>query len=468
MRHLLEMRNISKDYPGVKVLDDISFSAEGGEVLALMGENGAGKSTLMKILMGIAQADRGEIFLEGNKEQFQSPKAAMDKGIVMIHQELNVLLDMEVSENIFLGREIKKKGIPARVDMDEQRKQAQAFLDSVGIKIDAKDLMRNLSVAQMQLIEIVKAISVHAKVIIMDEPTSAITEAEATILFEQIDKLKKAGVLIIYISHKMDEIFKISDKIAVLRDGHLIRVDETKNFASGKYVKDVSFQIREGEVVGFAGLVGSGRSETMEALFGVSPREKGKLRINGAEIEIHNPKDAIRHKIAFATEDRKRSGLNLIGSIKENVTMVSLAEKVSKHGIIQDKKEGEVTEEYIKKLRIKTPNGDELVGNLSGGNQQKVVLAKWLLGEPEILIFDEPTRGIDVGAKHEIYELINALSEQKKAIIVISSEMPELMGICDRLYVMSEGYITGELNKDEFNQEAIMRLASARKGGMTQ
>ena len=237
---------------------------------------------------------------------------------------------------------------------------------------------------------------------------------------------------------------------------------EVENLASGKYVKDVSFQIREGEVVGFAGLVGSGRSETMEALFGVSPREKGKLSINGAEIEIHNPKDAIRHKIAFATEDRKRSGLNLIGSIKENVTMVSLAEKVSKHGIIQDKKE------YIKKLRIKTPNGDELVGNLSGGNQQKVVLAKWLLGEPEIIIFDEPTRGIDVGAKHEIYELINALSEQKKAIIVISSEMPELMGICDRLYVMSEGYITGELNKDEFNQEAIMRLASARKGGMTQ
>ena len=503
MSHLLEMRNISKDYPGVKVLDDISFSAEGGEVLALMGENGAGKSTLMKILMGIAQADRGEIFLEGNKEQFQSPKAAMDKGIIMIHQELNVLLDMEVSENIFLGREIKKKGMLARVDMDEQRKQAQTFLDSVGIKIDAKDLMRNLSVAQMQLIEIVKAISVHAKVIIMDEPTSAITEAEAAILFEQIEKLKKAGVLIIYISHKMDEIFKISDKIAVLRDGHLIRVDETKKFteedliramvgrelqdvypkksnhpgkvlfevenlASGKYVKDVSFQIREGEVVGFAGLVGSGRSETMEALFGVSPREKGKLRINGAEIEIHNPKDAIRHKIAFATEDRKRSGLNLIGSIKENVTMVSLAEKVSKHGIIQEKKEGEVTEQYIKKLRIKTPNGDELVGNLSGGNQQKVVLAKWLLGEPEIIIFDEPTRGIDVGAKHEIYELINALSEQKKAIIVISSEMPELMGICDRLYVMSEGYITGELNKDEFNQEAIMRLASARKGGMTQ
>ena len=502
MSHLLEMRNISKDYPGVKVLDDISFSAERGEVLALMGENGAGKSTLMKILMGITQADRGEIFLEGNKEQFQSPKAAMDKGIVMIHQELNVLLDMEVSENIFLGREIKKKGIPARIDIEGQRKKAQMFLDSVGIKIDAKELMRNLSVAQMQLIEIVKAISVNAKVIIMDEPTSAITETEAAILFEQIEKLKKSGVLIIYISHKMDEIFRISDKIAVLRDGHLIRVDETKNFteesliramvgrelhdiypkktnhpgqvifevenlASGKYVKDVSFQVREGEVVGFAGLVGSGRSETMEALFAVSQRTKGKISINGKEVEIKNPKDAIRHKIAFATEDRKRSGLNLIGSIKENISMVSLTDKLSEHGVIQEKKEGEVTEEYIRKLRIKTPNGDELVGNLSGGNQQKVVLAKWLLGEPDILIFDEPTRGIDVGAKHEIYELINALSEQKKAIIVISSEMPELMGICDRLYVMSEGYITGELQKEEFDQEAIMKMASARKGGST-
>ncbi len=500
MSHLLEMRHISKDYPGVKVLNDISFSAERGEVLALMGENGAGKSTLMKILMGITYADRGDIFLEGNKVQFQSPKAAMDSGIMMIHQELNVLLDMEVSENIFLGREILKKGIPARVDIDGQRKKAQIFLDSVGIKINAKELMRNLSVAQMQLIEIVKAISVNARVIIMDEPTSAITETEAAILFEQIEKLKKTGVLIIYISHKMDEIFKISDKIAVLRDGHLIRIDETKNFteesliramvgrelqdvypkrsnkpgrvifeiedlAGGKYVKDVSFHIREGEVVGFAGLVGAGRSETMEAIFGVSRREKGKIRIGGSEIKIKNPKDAIKHKIAFVTEDRKRSGLNLMGTIKENITIVSLADQLSEHGMIKEKKEGEVTEDYIRKLHIKTPDADELVGNLSGGNQQKVVLAKWLLGDPEIIIFDEPTRGIDVGAKHEIYELINALSQQKKAILVISSEMPELMGICDRLYVMSEGYVTGELKKDEFDQEEIMKLASARKGG---
>ena len=501
MEYVLELKNIYKSFPGVKVLEDVTLQVRPGEVHALMGENGAGKSTLMKILMGIYKADQGSIFLEGKETAMHGPKDAMSKGISMIHQELNTVLDMEVAENVFVGRELLKKGMEKLkiVDIARMREETGRYFREMNIDIDPRAKMRTLSVAEMQLVEIVKAISLNSKIIVMDEPTSAITEKEAAVLFTQIERLKKQGVAIIYISHKMDEIFRISDTITVLRDGQWIGTKpakeldndmlikmmvgreltdiypkdpveigdvilEVKNLSRGKKVQDASFSLRKGEVLGIAGLVGAGRSELVETIFGLYPKTGGQIFLHGKEVHIKNSADAIKNKMALITEDRKQTGLNLIVSVKENIASVSIG-KLSTHGIVNDKKINEVSEKYIRELKIKTPDGNAIVGNLSGGNQQKVVLAKWLLDEPDIIIFDEPTRGIDIGAKRDIYLLINNLAKEGKAVIVISSEMAEVMGICDRILVMAEGRINGEVQREEFSQEVIMGYASNITGG---
>lgn len=501
MEYVLELKNIYKSFPGVKVLEDVTLQVRPGEVHALMGENGAGKSTLMKILMGIYKADQGSIFLEGKETVIHGPKDAMSKGISMIHQELNTVLDMEVAENVFVGRELLKKGFEKLkiVDIARMREETGKYFREMNIDIDPRAKMRTLSVAEMQLVEIVKAISLNSKIIVMDEPTSAITEKEAAVLFTQIERLKKQGVAIIYISHKMDEIFRISDTITVLRDGQWIGTKpakeldndmlikmmvgreltdiypkdpveigdvilEVKNLSRGKKVRDASFSLRKGEVLGIAGLVGAGRSELVETIFGLYPKTGGQIFLHGKEVHIKSAADAIKNKMALITEDRKQTGLNLIVSVKENIASVSIG-KLSNHGIVNDKKINEVSEKYIKDLKIKTPDGNAIVGNLSGGNQQKVVLAKWLLDEPDIIIFDEPTRGIDIGAKRDIYLLINNLAKEGKAVIVISSEMAEVMGICDRILVMAEGRINGEVQREEFSQEVIMGYASNITGG---
>ena len=501
MEYVLELKNIYKSFPGVKVLEDVTLQVRPGEVHALMGENGAGKSTLMKILMGIYKADQGSIFLEGKETVIHGPKDAMSKGISMIHQELNTVLDMEVAENVFVGRELLKKGFEKLkiVDIARMREETGKYFREMNIDIDPRAKMRTLSVAEMQLVEIVKAISLNSRIIVMDEPTSAITEKEATVLFAQIERLKKQGVAIIYISHKMDEIFRISDTITVLRDGQWIGTKpakeldndmlikmmvgreltdiypkdpveigdvilEVKNLSRGKKVRDASFSLRKGEVLGIAGLVGAGRSELVETIFGLYPKTGGQIFLHGKEVHIKSAADAIKNKMALITEDRKQTGLNLIVSVKENIASVSIG-KLSNHGIVNDKKINEVSEKYIKELKIKTPDGNAIVGNLSGGNQQKVVLAKWLLDEPDIIIFDEPTRGIDIGAKRDISLLINNLAKEGKAVIVISSEMAEVMGICDRILVMAEGRINGEVQREEFSQEVIMGYASNITGG---
>ena len=490
--YILEMRDIKKQFGHVKVLHGVTLQIKPGEVHALMGENGAGKSTLMKILMGIYTADAGEILLNDQNIAFKNPREAMDHGISMIHQELNSLYDMPVYENIFIGRE--KRTALGLVDKKGMIQETQTLLRSMNIDLNPMTHMRDLSVAQCQLVEIVKAISVGAQVIIMDEPTSAITDREIDALFEQIDHLKKQNVAIIYISHKMDEIFQICDRITVLRDGVWIGTDqaqeldheslikmmvgrditevfpktttqigetilEVTDIRQGKKVKGVSFSLRRGEILGIAGLVGAGRSELVESIFGITPREGGQIKVHGQEVRIRSPRDAIRQHIALITEDRKLSGLNLEANITENISIVAI-DKVSPRGVISQKNENQVADEYIEKLKIKAYGREQEAVTLSGGNQQKVVLSKWLFSQPEIIILDEPTRGIDVGAKRDIYLLIGELTQQGKAVIVISSEIPELMGVCDRIIVMAEGRLTGEIDREHFSQERIMTYAA--------
>jgi len=498
---LLQMKNISKSFGGVNVLHNVSFSAQKGELHALVGENGAGKSTLMKILMGVHTADTGEILLDGKEIQIKNPAHALSAGISMIHQELNPVFDMNVAENIFLGREPTKYAIPFPRIADKKlmHEKASRILQDMNTGIDSHELMRNLTVAQIQLVEIIKAITFNAGIIIMDEPTSAITSAEADILFKQIDSLKKAGTAIIYISHKMDEIFRLADTITVLRDGKLICSDaasafdenslitamvgreisdiypkeacekrnialSVRNLTVGKKVKNVGFDLYQGEVLGIAGLVGAGRSETVEAVFGMRKRSSGEIRVGSQIAEIRSPADALSHKIALITEDRKLTGLNLKFSVKENISIVSL-KKLFKKGIISSRLERKTALDTIKKLKIKTHSENMLTSSLSGGNQQKIVVGKWLLNDPDIIILDEPTRGIDVGAKHDMYVIISELAKEGKAVLVISSELPEIMGISDRIIVMNGGCITGELKRPEFSQEKIMYLA-AKKGNV--
>lgn len=490
--YILEIKNISKSFSGVKALDQVMLNIRPGEVHALMGENGAGKSTLMKILMGIYSLDSGGITMNGKSYQANNPKEAMSVGISMIHQELNPILDMPVYENIFVGRELHR-GI--LVDKAAELKEAQRLLDDLEIHVSPLAMLRDLSVAQCQLIEIIKAISINAKVIIMDEPTSAITDHEVKVLFSHIERLKKQGVAIIYISHRMEEIFTICDRITVMRDGQYIGTDmtanvdesklikmmvgreitdvfpkveapigdvvlEVKNASRGKWVKNVSFSLRRGEILGIAGLVGAGRTELVESLFGIDKMTVGDVYLHDRKVSLHSPRDAIRNGLALVTEDRKGSGLNLGGTVEDNITTIAIR-KLLKGGLVNRPNMRRASDEYIKKLKIKTSSREQIVGNLSGGNQQKVVISKWLLAEPEIIIMDEPTRGIDVGAKRDIYLLMGELVKSGKSVIVISSEIPELMGICDRILVMAEGEMTGELTRDEFSQENIMTYASA-------
>ena len=490
---LLRISNVSKSFPGVKVLDNISVDVHEGEVHALMGENGAGKSTLMKIMMGIYQADKGSVEVQGKKLNATNPKEALNSGIAMIHQELNPVLDLSVYENIYLGRELRTK--VGLYDRQRMRHETGELLDHLGILIAPERMMNTLSVAQMQLIEIAKAIALNSKIVIMDEPTSAITETDVEVLFGHIAELRKRGVGVIYISHKMDEIFRISDTISVLRDGNLVRTDKAENFdeqtlislmvgrelagsfpkrevpigdavltvnhwSSPPEVEDISIELRKGEVLGIGGLVGAGRSEFVESLFGVRPGHSDEpIIMNGKPVTFKRPKDAIRHGIALVTEDRKVTGLNLEGSVQENISLVSLS-KLFPSGLLQKHKEREIADDYIQRLRVKTPHRNQLVSKLSGGNQQKVVLAKWLLTEPEVIIFDEPTRGIDIGAKYDIYNLIGELVEAGRSVIIISSEMGELMGLSDRIHVIAEGRLSGTLDRSEFSQERILELAS--------
>ena len=490
--YILEMENITKSFPGVKVLQGVTLQIQAGEVHALMGENGAGKSTLMKILMGIYTADEGSMKMHGRPMVNKGPKDAMQHGISMIHQELNPVRDIMVFENVFMGRE--PRTAMRRVDKRRMIAETRRLLADLNIAIDALAYMRDLSVAQCQLIEIVKAISVGAKVIIMDEPTSAITDREVDTLFEQIARLRQQGVAMIYISHKMDEIFRICDRITVLRDGQFIGCDEARNLGQqtlirmmvgrditdvfpkadaeigevileakdiqlGRKVRDVSFQLRRGEVLGIAGLVGAGRSELVETIFGIRHKTGGQIFKNGRELRITHPRHAIRNGIALITEDRKTTGLDLIASVQDNITMASLG-RVSRGGLLHKNQEKKAARRYIQALRVKAPDEKVLAGNLSGGNQQKVVIAKWLMTEPDVIILDEPTRGIDVGAKRDIYLLIGEFVKQGKAVIMISSEIPEIMGLSDRVLVMAGGRLTGELTREEFSQERIMTYAA--------
>jgi ABC-type sugar transport system ATPase subunit len=490
---VLTMDNITKSFSGNEVLHSVSFDLKAGEVHTLMGENGSGKSTLMKIRMGIYHGDRGTITIFGEERIFSSPAQALEHGIAMIHQELSPVLDMEISENIFIGREIRDRS-GLLVHIRETRRQAAELLAQFSLDLDPSAKMRTLSVGQCQLIEIIKAISCNAKIIIMDEPTSAITEKEAELLFEQIRRLRSRGVSIIYISHKMEEIFKISDRITVLRDGNyigtrnaaelgkgeLIRmmvgrelsdvfpkknitpgdvVLRVRDISLGNRVKQVGFELRKGEILGIAGLVGAGRSELVESIFGLRKKDGGTVEINGRPVTIRRPGDAIRQNIALITEDRKMTGLNLRTSIGNNITVVSI-KNLTKYGLLNRQKEQECASRFVNKLRIKAPGIAAQTLSLSGGNQQKVVVAKWLVGDPDIIIMDEPTRGIDVGAKRDIYLLMGELAEKGKAIVMISSEMPELIGMCDRIIVLAEGKLTGEFERSRFSQEDIMWCAA--------
>ncbi len=491
MEQLLDMQNISKSFGTNRVLQNVRFDLNSGEVHALIGENGAGKSTLMKILMGIYTTDSGNIKIFGKDTVFSGPSQALNAGVAMIHQELNPILDMSVAENIFMGKE-KRKGVFA--DKKGQEKEAAKYLEMLGVHISPSKLMRTLDVSQMQMVEIAKTLSYGARIIIMDEPTSAITDSEVERLFQNIEKLKRQGIGIIYISHKMDELFKIADRITVLRDGQYVLTSGINDITPQQLIrsmvgreineiypehkssagqvllsvrhagrkgefKDISFDLHSGEKLGIAGLMGAGRTELVMALFGATKLNEGEVEVEGKPVELKSPADAIRHRIALVTEDRKFYGLNLMASVEDNIVSV-IEKKISRGGFYNKRKGKRCAEEMINKLNIKVTSPKQLTGNLSGGNQQKVVLAKWLLNDPDIIIFDEPTRGIDVGAKAEIYKIIEDLACDGKGIIVISSEMPELIGLSHRMIVLHEGEMTGTLERDELIQENIMTLAS--------
>ncbi|HFS8170021.1 sugar ABC transporter ATP-binding protein [Klebsiella pneumoniae] len=488
----LEAEGISKFFPGVKALDNVSLRVRPGTVHALMGENGAGKSTLMKCLIGIYRPDKGSIRVKGEPVEFTDTMDALRSGISMIHQELNLVPHMTVEENIWLGREPMKYGF---VDHGQLTRQTQALLDKLNIRLTADRLVGDLSIAAQQMVEIAKAVSWNADIVIMDEPTSALTEGEVAHLFTIIRDLRAQGKAIIYISHKMDEIFAITDEISVFRDGTWVGSKNTTEFTRQSLITqmvgreltqlfpkfnntigeevltvrnltrqgvfhDVSFSVRRGEILGVAGLVGAGRSEVMESLFGMERFDSGEVLIDGAPVTIDSPSVAIEKGMALLTEDRKKSGLFLVLSVLENMSIVKMPEYIGKSGFVQHVKMAEDCMEQIRRLNIKTPTMDQIINNLSGGNQQKVLIARWLLAQPKILILDEPTRGIDVGAKAEIYHLISELANRGVAVIMVSSELPEILGMSDRVMVMHEGRITGILEKDEADQETILSLAS--------
>ncbi|MCI9201407.1 MAG: sugar ABC transporter ATP-binding protein [Lachnospiraceae bacterium] len=494
---ILTMNEIDKSFPGVHALDHVNFEVKKGEVHALMGENGAGKSTLMKVLTGIYTKDSGSIVFEGKEVEFHNTREAQDAGIVIVHQELNMLGHLTVAQNIFIGREFKK-GI--RIDDKKMNEEASKLFQKLHIDIDPTEMMSNLTVGKQQMCEIAKAISHEAKVIIFDEPSAALTETEIEELFKIIRDLRKQQLGIVYISHRMDEIKVITDRVTVMRDGGYVGTLITKECTkddiinmmvgrviyedpktesavpkdapvvlkveklnAGRMVQDVSFELRKGEVLGFSGLMGAGRTETARAIFGADPKTGGDIYINGQKVEINSPQDAVKYGIGYLSEDRKRFGIVVQKSVAENSTMAAL-ENFVKGLFIDKKKENKIAQDYVESLATKTPGVDQLVVNLSGGNQQKVVIAKWLIRNCDILIFDEPTRGIDVGAKNEIYKLMNRLAEEGKSIIMISSEMTEILRMSDRIVVMCEGRKTGEIDISEASQEIIMNMATREIG----
>ena len=492
---ILQLRGITKVFPGVKALDNVQFDLKAGEVHALMGENGAGKSTLMKILTGIYPKDGGTIEYFGEEIEINSPKDAQDKGICIVHQELNLMQHLTVADNIYIGREPCKGPF---VDQAKQNKTTQELLDKLHLSIDPKAVVRTLSVAKQQMVEIAKALSYNnTKLLILDEPSAVLTDTEIDDLFAFVEQLKKTGVGIIYISHRMDELKRISDRVTIMRDGQYVDtlitaetdVAEVVRLMVGRTiyeepktqsavpadapvilecenlksidVKNVSFNLKKGEILGFSGLMGAGRTETMRLLCGADKMDSGTIRINGKQVNIRSPRDAVKHGIGYLSEDRKRYGLCLGLSVTDNTVMPSL-DRLGKGLLINEKMFDARSEEYIEKIQTKTPSTRAMVGSLSGGNQQKVVISKWLLRNCDILIFDEPTRGIDVGAKSEIYKLMNQLAAEGKSIIMISSDMPELLRMSDRIVVMCEGRKTGELDIAEATQEKIMTFATNR------
>ena len=490
---ILTMKGIDKSFPGVHALDHVDLEIRKGEVLALMGENGAGKSTLMKVLTGIYKKDSGTITYEGKEVEFANTREAQDAGVVIVHQELNMLGHLTVAQNLFIGREFMN-GV--KIDDKKMNEEAKKLFDKLNVDIDPTETMSNLTVGKQQMCEIAKAVSFDAKVIIFDEPSAALTETEIEAMFEIIRDLKKRDIAMVYISHRMDEIKVITDRVTVMRDGTyvgtIITADSTKediinmmvgrviyedpktqsmvapdapvvlevkNLNAGKMVQDVSFKLHKGEILGFSGLMGAGRTETARALFGADPVDSGEIYINGEKVTINSPRDAVRCGIGYLSEDRKRYGCVVQKTVAENTTMATMKNFMNGF-LINKKKEAEVAQQYVEALATKTPGVDQLVVNLSGGNQQKVVIAKWLTRDCDILIFDEPTRGIDVGAKNEIYKLMNKLASEGKSIIMISSEMTEILRMSDRIVVMCEGKKTGEIDIAEATQENIMNLAT--------
>lgn len=489
------MKGIDKKFSGVYALRNIDLQLKKGEVHALLGENGAGKSTLIKVLGGIYKAEAGRIFVEGTEASIQSVKDAQRIGINIVHQEIVLVPHISVAENIFLGREpITKTGLKDKKKMYEE---ADKLVKQLGLDIDVKKDVYYLTIAQQQLVEIIKAVSFNSKIIVMDEPTSSLAEREVEYLFEVIRRLKKQGVSVIYISHKLNELFTITDRITVMRDGGYVGTKETANttmdeliklmvgrdlkeyYSRGEHVigenafevknlsrknvfKNVSFHVKKGEIIGFSGLVGAGRSEIMRAIFGVDPLDAGEVVIDGKEVKLKNVQDSIKHGLALIPEDRKKEGLILKNTVGYNITL-TVQDQYKKVVKVNRKKRDEIINKYINAFSIKTPSSEQLVNNLSGGNQQKIVLSKWLATNPKVLILDEPTRGVDVGAKSEIYTIIDQLAQEGMAVVLISSELTELINMCDRIYVVSQGQITGELDRSEFDQEKIMYYATGGK-----
>ena len=493
-QYVLEIKNVGKQFPGVKALDDVSLFVKRGEIHALLGENGAGKSTLMKIIAGIYKKDSGEILFDGKPFEAKRPVDALEKGIAMVHQELDLVPEMTVEENVFAGRE-KRKGLLS--DKRWMQSRTRELIESLQIEIDPNAKIKDLSTAQQQMVAITRAIIFDADVIIMDEPTSAITDREVHNLFRIVRALKDQNKAIIYISHKMDEIFSLTDQITVLRDGKLIGSVKTKevdskqlinmmvgreltsvyvrthddeasydkdevllqvsNLSSGDAFRNISFEVKRGEILGVFGLMGAGRTEVMDTVFGVRKADAGTVLMKGTQIQT--VRQAIEKGMAYITEDRKETGLNLIASVKDNILMAYL-KRIMRKGFLRDnRKETNRSDVLIEQLNIKCASRDILAGTLSGGNQQKIVIAKWFLGDPDLIIMDEPTRGIDIGAKAEIYKIMDSLVKDGKSIIMISSETPELLGMSDRVIVMHEGHMTGEFMKDDTDQDQLMAYA---------
>ena len=493
---LLQVKGVGKTFPGVRALDDMHLELRAGEVLALVGENGAGKSTLMKLLSGVYTADEGEFFLNGEPYEPISPKHAQELGISIIHQEFNLMPDLTVAQNIFIGRERSSTGF----FLNERRLNARAgeLIDRLHLALEPRQLVGNLTVAKQQMVEIAKALSYDARVLIMDEPTAALNDAEVEVLHDLIRRFVEPDTGVIYISHRMEELKRIADRITVIRDGRYVGtrvtretsiddviammvgrdisgeakpvgvsadrevVLEVSGLSTTALLKDVGFELRKGEILGFAGLMGAGRTEVARAVVGADPIDAGTIRLRGREIRIRSPADAAKHRIGYLSEDRKQFGLLLEQEVNANIGLSALQERFQAYGFVKDAAMRETSKEYIGTLRIKTPSISQTVRNLSGGNQQKVVIAKWLVKDCDILIFDEPTRGIDVGAKEEIYRLLNELAQQGKSIIMISSELPEVLRMSHRIVVMSEGRITGVLRADEATQEKVMHHATLR------